>query len=442
MSATERLSRRLRRVQVDQRLPAVSAEVRRGADCLWSEAVHAGPEHAFRIGSITKTFTAALVLQCRDDGLLSLEDRLADHLDVRVDTGVTVRRALSHLSGLQREPAGDIWAGGPLPDEATLLAGLERTEQVLPPARRFHYSNLAFALLGQVVAARRGRPWEAVLSERLLLPLGLTRTSAEPTDPYITGGFTEPWSDHVRSEPLFPIGAVAPAAQLWSTASDVARWGVFLTDPDPAVLAPTTLEEMAEVAVMADAQRWNVAYGLGLMLFRRGERILVGHGGAMPGFLAAVVADPETHTSAAVLTAAGRGATPDELAMGLLEDALDAEPPPVEPWRPGAAAPPDVRPLLGHWWTEGAEVVIAWHDRLEARLASAPSWRAPAVFTRLDGEPERWRTVSGRETGELLRVTRAPDGTVSALHWATYALTREPTPFADLVDPNPAAGEP
>ncbi|MGH3743700.1 MAG: serine hydrolase domain-containing protein [Mycobacteriales bacterium] len=436
------LSRRLRQAQADQRLPAVSAEVRRGPDRLWSDAVHAGPQHAFRIGSITKTFTAALVMQCRDDGLLSLEDRVADHLDVRLDTGVTIRRALSHLAGLQREPADDVWAGGPVPDEATLLAGLARAEQVLPPARRFHYSNLAFALLGQVVAACRGTSWESALSERLLQPLGLTRTSVTPGEPFASGGFTEPWSDHVRTEPMFATGAVGPAAQLWSTASDVARWGVFLTDPDPAVLAPSTAEEMAEVAVMADSQRWNVAYGLGLMLFRRGDRILVGHGGAMPGFLAAVVADPETHTSAAVLTAAGRGATPDELAMALLEESLDADPPPVKAWQPADPAPADVRPLLGHWWTEGMELVFSWHDRLEARVAAAPSWRAPAVFTRLAGDPECWRTVSGREAGELLRVVRSADGAVTSLHWATYALTRDPTPFADLLGAGPRPDAP
>jgi CubicO group peptidase (beta-lactamase class C family) len=433
MNGDARLSRRLRQAQVDQRLPAVSAVVRRGGASLWSDAVHADPEHAFRIGSITKTFTAALVLQCRDDGLLSLEDRVTDHLDVPLDTGVTIRRALSHLSGLQREPVDDVWAGGPVPDEAMLLAGLARTEQVLPPARRFHYSNLAFALLGQVVAARRGTSWESALSDRLLLPLGLARTTVDPSEPHITGGFTEPWTDHVRAEPTFATGAVGPATQLWSTASDIARWGAFLADPDPAVLAPSTVEEMTEVAVMADVQRWNLAYGLGLMLFRRGDRILLGHGGAMPGFLAAFVADPETHTAAAVLTATGRGAAADELAMALLEDSLDADPPPVEAWQPADAAPADVLPLLGHWWTEGMELVFSWHDRLEARVSAAPTWRAPAVFTRLDGEPERWRTVSGREAGELLRVGRSADGSVTSLHWATYALTRDPRPFADLL---------
>lgn len=433
MSTDERLSRRLREAQRDQRIPAVSAQVRRGDAVLWSDAVHAGPQDAFRIGSVTKTFTAALVLQCRDDGLLGLDDRLGDHVPADVDPGVTVRRALSHLSGIQREPAGDVWAGGPVPDDATLLAGLGRSEQVLAPARRFHYSNLAYALLGRVVADLRGAPWEQVLAERLLGPLGLTRTTAEPSEPYVSGGFTEPWSDHVRPEPEFPTGAVAPAAQLWSTAGDLARWGAFLAAPDPAVLAPETVQEMGEVAVMADAQRWNLAYGLGLMLFRRGDRILVGHGGAMPGFLAALVVDRETRTSVAVLTAAGRGAAPDELALQLLEDSLDAEPPPVEPWVPGDPPPVDVRPLLGHWWTEGSELVISWHGRLEARLVAAPTWRDPAVFERLDGEPERWRTVSGRESGELLRVVRAPDGSVITLHWATYALTRHPAAFAELL---------
>lgn len=420
------LSRRLREAQRDQRLPAVSAAVVRDGDQLWADTVRCSADQAFRIGSITKTFTAALVLQCRDDGLLDLDDRLCEHLDVAMAKGATVRRALSHLAGVQREPVGDLWAGGPVPTDSELLAGLTRAEAELAPGRRFHYSNVAYALLGLVVAARRSATYASVLSERLLVPLGLDHTSlARPADG-AEGGFTEPWTDHVVREPDLAVGALAPAAQLWSTAADVARWGGFLADPDPAVLAPATVAEMAEVAAMRDTDRWHVGYGLGLMLFRRGDRILLGHGGAMPGFLSAFVVDRETRTSSVVLTAAGRGASPDELAMRLLEDSLEAAPPRIEPWLPGEPAPGEVAGLLGHWWLEGTEVTVSWRGRLELRVTAAPEWRPPTVFaSRGDGS---WLTVQGSEAGEVLRPHA--DG---SLRWATYALTRDPAPFADLV---------
>jgi CubicO group peptidase (beta-lactamase class C family) len=428
--AADRMSRRLRTAQREQRLPAVSAQVLRAGTPLWGDAVHAGADDAFRIGSITKTFTAVLVLQCRDDGLLALDDPIAAHLPIDLASGVTIRRCLSHLAGVQREPDGDVWAGGPMPDADGLLAALG--EQVGAPGRRFHYSNLAFALLGQVAAARRGTSWEVALGAHLLAPLGLTRTTVAPSAPAVTGGFTAPWSDQVHPEPEFPTDGVGPATQLWSTAPDLARWGAFLADPPAAVLAADTLAEMTEVAVMADTLRWSLGYGLGLMLYRRGERILVGHGGAMPGFLAGLAVDRESRTVAAVLTAAGRAADAEGLACGLVEDALEADPPPLEPWNPGGAPPHEVAALLGHWWTEGSEVVFSWHERLEARLVAAPAWRPPAVFERLPSEPERWRTVSGRETGELLRVERDASGEIRALTWATYALTRAPLSFGEL----------
>lgn len=436
-SGYDRLSRRLREAQRDRRIPAIAAAVRRGADHAWGDAVLAGPDDQFRLGSITKTFTAVLVLQCRDAGLLDLDDPLSAHLPVDLPAGVTVRRVLAHGAGVQREPAGDIWAGGEPPDSAGLLAGVPSAEQVLPPGRRFHYSNLGFALLGELVAARRRMPWADALDAYLLRPLALGRVTLQPTGPSVQGSYVQPYSDQVTAEPHTAMRGVAPAAQLWSTAGDLARWGSFLAAPDPAVLAPATVAEMSEVAVMADPQRWMLAYGLGLMLYRREQRILIGHGGAMPGFLAGLAVDRETRTAAAVLTATGVGADAEVLACQLLEDALAAQPAPIEAWAPGAPPPPEVSTMLGRWWTEGNEVVLSWHGRLEARLVAAPAWRAPAVFERLPeaGSGEQWRTVSGRECGELLRVGRLPDGEPSRVTWAGYVLTRTPDSFADLARP-------
>ena len=124
------------------------------------------------IGSITKSFTAVLVMQLRDEGRLDLEDPLGTWLPESRHASMTVRRLLSHTSGLQREPVGHLWENLDAPDVDRLVAELEDAEQVLPPHHAFHYSNLAFALLGQVVERLRGRPWEDVLRERVLTPLG------------------------------------------------------------------------------------------------------------------------------------------------------------------------------------------------------------------------------------------------------------------------------
>ena len=186
------LERPVRRVQAEARVPAISAAVHRGDRPLWTFTVGTSgteiplsPGTLFRIGSISKTFTAVLVMQCRDDGLLDLDDRIAQHMPVKAHGELTVGRMLAHLSGLQREPFGDVWDTMDAPDVETLLAQLDRAEQVLRPGLRFHYSNLAFALLGHLVGRLCGGTWDEVLRARILEPLGLNDTASTPTRPAV-----------------------------------------------------------------------------------------------------------------------------------------------------------------------------------------------------------------------------------------------------------------
>ena len=148
--------------------------------------------------------------------------------------------------------------------------------------------------------------------------------------------------------------------------------------------------------------------------------------GAMGG-VSSLVVEQETGVGAAVLANTTASLDPASLAAELAGVVLDAEEEP-EPWRPGELPPPDLAGVLGRWWSEGYEFVFSWRDgRLEARGAAAPEWRRPAVFERVDGD--RFRTVSGRERGELLEIVRDGEGNPTKLYWATYAFTRDPRPF-------------
>jgi hypothetical protein len=183
---------------------------------------------------------------------------------------------------------------------------------------------------------------------------------------------------------------------------------------------------MHVVQVMADPERWLLAHGLGLMLYRRGDRVLYGHDGAMPGFLASFMCSHEEDVQAAVLANATTPAIAvTELALTLAARAIELHPREPELWRGEEVPPPEIEPLLGIWWSEGSQFVFSWHDgHLEARL----SWsrQKPSVF-----EPEGagFRVVSGRERGERLEVARDESGAVTKLYWATYPFTREPTTF-------------
>ncbi|BCJ60802.1 serine hydrolase domain-containing protein [Micromonospora endophytica] len=447
-AAAGQLDRLVRQVQAQARVPAISAAVHRADRPLWTCTVGGtGNDTAldeqtrFRIGSVTKTFTAVLIMQCRDDGLLDLDDPLERHLDLPAHGELTVRRLLSHTAGLQREPYGDVWDTLRAPDTDRLIAELVQAERVLPPGRRFHYSNLGMALLGRLVGRLRGGTWAEVLTDRVLTPLGLTATTVEPGPRAATGFLVDAYSDEAHPEPPTDFDAVGPAGQLWSTATDMARWAAFLADPvalDPTgrVLAPATLEEMRWPATVTDEALWVAGFGLGLILVPQGDRVLhVGHDGAMPGFLAGVYGrrggeGTPAAFGAAVLGSSGTAAELFELPHRLLAAAVEHDPADIDPWRPGEPAPEAVRGLLGRWWGEGFEYVFSWHDgTLRARGAGDPAGKPPAVFAPVADRPDVFRTVSGREVGELLRLTRDDAGTVVRMHWATYRFTRHQETF-------------
>ncbi|MFI5844412.1 serine hydrolase domain-containing protein [Catenuloplanes sp. NPDC051500] len=442
------LLRQVQAAQADGRIPALQVALHRADRPLWTAAVGTSgtdrpldDDTRFRIGSVTKTFTAVLVMQCRDEGLLDLDDPLSRHLDVPAHGDLTVRRLLSHTSGLQREPWGDVWDSLDSPETEVLLAEVARAERVLPPARRYHYTNLGPALLGHAVARLRGGTWAEVLHDRVLRPLRLQATTAEPPEQAAVGYLVDLYSDTARPEPRFDMKGAGPAAQLWSTASDMARWAAFLADPaalDPAgrVLAPATLDEMRWPLTPTDETVWARAYGLGLHVVPAGPRIVhVGHDGAMPGFLASVFGrrgGPETPGAmgVAVLGSSGTADITHELSHALLAAAVESDPADIVPWRPGAPVPDAYRSVLGPWFGEGVQHVFSWHDgALQARFADAPANKPPAVFTPLPDRPDVLRTVSGREAGELLRLTRDEAGTVVRMHWATYRFTRAQETF-------------
>ena len=417
-------------------MPSVSASVFRGGELVWQEALgvadteaatEATPDTQYRIGSITKTFTAVGILQLRDAGELSLDDPLTRFLP-ESSHGPTLGRMLAHSSGLQREPPGEIWETMQAPSREELLAGTADAEQVLDPGSWWHYSNLAFALLGEVVARAHGGSWEDALQANILDPLGLARTTPAAAAPAARGYFVEPYSDAVRLEPDPDLGGAGALGKLWSTTGDLAKWGAFLAAGDERVLKASTLEQMAHVRAMVDHEGWKLAWGTGLELYRRDDHVFVGHGGAMPGHLAGLAVNRKTGIGAAVLTNSGAGPSPEKLALDLAVAAIEALPEAAEPWQPGEPAPPGIEPLLGRWWVEGHEMVFAWRrGRLEAKLVDGPPGRDTSYFAP-EGE-DRFRSVEGRERGELLRVVRDADGAVEKLYFATYPLHREPSTF-------------
>jgi len=441
-----RLSSRLQRTleaklvaaQRSWRTPGLSVGVVRDGELVWSRHVGAAAldpsrpaddDTQFMVGSVTKTFTAVLVMQLRDAGRLGLDDPIGTWLPETRHAAVTVRQLLAHSSGLQREPVGQVWETLEAPDTTEFLTGLEKAEQVLSPHFVFHYSNLAYGLLGQVVERLDGHSWETSVTERILRPLGMTRTGLAPGADRAVGYEVDPFAGTATEEPVLDLKATAAFGGLWSSVTDMARYAAFVADPDPGVLSADSLEEMCRPLVMVDPDGWTSGYGLGFGLARRGERIYVGHGGAMPGYLTGLrVRRPDKVGVVAFANSTSRAMTL-ALAGDVLDAILDDAPAVPKAWVPEQPRP-EVGELLGSWWSEGEELVL--EVRLGELWMRVPGGAATDETRFRRESASTFRAVEGRERGEVLELVRDDDGSLEKLYLATYAVTRVPRAFADL----------
>lgn len=272
----------------------------------------------YSICSVSKLFTSIAVLQLRDDGQLRLDDELGEHLpwlaalsDVHPDDEpLTIRRALTHSAGLPRESDFPYWSGPdfdfPTPEEIRERLGAQQT--LYPSGRYFQYSNLGMALLGEVVAARSGRPWSDVVHDRILDPLGMRDTFTSVDAARATGRLAAGYAARRGSperERLGPFDAegIGPAAGMASTAADLAafaRWQLRLrASGGEEVLRSATLREMQRVH-WVDPD-WETTWGLGFSVVERDGSTWARHGGACPGYYTEFAVLPKEELGLVVL---------------------------------------------------------------------------------------------------------------------------------------------
>lgn len=436
-----RLNQIIAERQLKGRVPGIVGGVVREGSLAWSGGVGSADvgspgvaptaDSQFLIASQSKTLTAVLIMALRDEGKLSLDDTVDKHIPESKHQGITIRQMLSHITGMQREPVDEVWTVFQFPDRAQLITGWNDAERVGRPHDRWHYSNLVYSLLGEIVARLDGREWIESVQARILNPLEMRRTTLGFDGRLaVTGYYVPPYSDVPVLEPVFDLGAMAACGGLASTAVDLAKWMSFVANPVDEVLSPDTLDEMCQPQIMADPDQWTLGFGLGFMLVRAGEHVLVGHTGGMPGHITGSFVHRASGTAGIALMNSTSAPDPAGLATELALEVIKNDPLPVTPWTPGTSVPSEFDGLLGTWFSEGQPYVFSVvGGRLQARGAAAPAHKPPSVFVAL-GE-DLYRTESGRERGELLRITRDPSGAVKTLHWATYLFTREPFAFGE-----------
>ncbi|GGN03307.1 serine hydrolase domain-containing protein [Streptomyces fuscichromogenes] len=446
LPATRRaLLHRIAVAQAEGRAPSLVAAVVRGGRAVWHGARTSvdghGPDEnvQYRIGSITKTFTAILVLRLRDEGLLDLGDPLEKHLPGTGAGEATIAELLAHTGGLAAESPAPWWERTPGSLRPELSDVLGAQPLLHPVGRRHHYSNPGYTLLGALVEELRDAPWEEVLRREVLEPLGLGRTSAQPQAPHACGWAVHPWADAMLPEPLEDLGRMAPAGQLWSTTGDLARFAVFLAAGDDRVLSAESVREMRTPAAPAEPADVldGATYGLGLQVQRRDGRLLAGHSGSLPGFLANLTFSVADDVAAVVLANCTSGPLLSATGADLVRIVAEAEPRIPEPWRPLAQVEPSVLELAGPWyWGTHAFVLRVTADGFVSLGPLTGAGRRARFRSNGDGT---WTGLEGYYAGELLRPVQRPDGTVSHLDLGSFVFTRQPydetAPVPGGVDP-------
>jgi CubicO group peptidase (beta-lactamase class C family) len=448
---SEQTSRFLRaRLAADHaglRLPSVTAGLARGGALVWTGGCGSaagaapGPDVQYRCGSITKTFVAVLVMRLRDAGRVDLSDPVGRHIEAGSAAGLTVGQLLSHTSGLRAETAGPWWERTPGVLMGTLIEeSLGPDAQRWRPGRMHHYSNVGFALLGELAAKLSGQSWDAAVAEQLLAPLGMTRTTTRPQPPHATGFAVHPHAGLLLAEPEHDALAMAPAGQLWTTVTDLARWAGFLAAAPgcgSGLLAAGTLAEMREPLAILDlpGEPWAAGYGLGLQLWNNGGRRSYGHLGFMPGFVAELRIDAATGDSAIVMANTTAGFSPALAAdlLGLHAEHEPAEPP--EPARDGTV-PAHAMELAGAWYWGPAPFLVSLADAELEFQQAAPRARA---FRFRQASGGTWTGIDGYYAGEPITPVRDADGEIVALDIASHLFTRSPydprAPIPGGVDP-------
>ncbi|MDX2601734.1 serine hydrolase [Streptomyces caniscabiei] len=446
LPATRRaLLHRIAVAQTEGRAPSLVAAVVRGGETVWHGARTSVDGHGpdanvqYRIGSITKTFTAVLVMRLRDEGALDLGDPLEKHLPGTGAGEATIAELLSHTAGLAAESPSPWWERTPGSLRPELADVLGKQPHRHPVGRRFHYSNPGFTLLGALVEQLRGASWEEVLRREVLEPLGLRRTTWHPEAPHAGGWAVHPWADVMLPEQVEDLGRMGPAGQLWSTAGDLALFAAFLANGDERVLSAESVLEMRTPAAPGEAAdvAAGAAYGLGMQLQHRGGRFLVGHGGSVPGFLAQLTISVEDDVAAVVLTNCTSGPVVSEVAADLVRIVAEAEPRIPEPWRPLPEVDQSVLELVGPWYWGTYSFVLRLTAEGGLSLEPLAATLRGARFRR--NEDGSWTGLNGYFAGELLRAVRRPDGTVSHLDLGSFVFTRQPydegAPVPGGVDP-------
>jgi CubicO group peptidase (beta-lactamase class C family) len=290
---------------------SLTAGIVQGSKLIWSKSYGyanmeqqqpANTETIYRIGSITKQFTAIAFLQLVQAGKVRLTDPVESFVpEIGLVKGrlpgsqpITLLQLATHTSGLDREPA-DItrYTQGPVSGwQKTLVGALADLKYAYEPGTRYLYSNMGYAVLGLAVERISGELYTQYVTDNVLKPLGMTTTHFE-LEPGLASRFPKGYvssngkPDASASERELKMGRgyKVPNGALFTTVGDLSKFVAFElgTSGVPLLDPKSYAENLSRVYSAQDDL--HAGYGIGFQQSRQGDIVLSGHGGAVAGFL-------------------------------------------------------------------------------------------------------------------------------------------------------------
>jgi len=445
------LPERLRAALGAHRVPGASAAVLAGEQVFATAAgllnartgVEATPDSVFQMGSITKPWTATLVMQLVDEGRLRLADRVADVLpgftlrDAAAARRITIEQLLTHTSGIDGDQFLDLGRGADA--VARFVDACRDFALVHPPGAMWSYCNAGFVLAGRVVELLRGDSFDAVLRERLVRPLGLAATGTLPEHAILHRAAAGHLVDlETGATAVVPVWSLQPSnapagATPFTTASELLAFARLHLDGGVARPGPPghhrpgppghqAGERLLSARAVADMQRRRAtlppgsladAWGLGWMLHDWDGGLVFGHSGVTIGQRAWLLAAPGARMALALLTNGGDGESLfHELAAPLLRELAGIGIRELPPARDDVAVDP--ARYAGVYERSGARIVVepgAGGITARVRALWATMDPTPPALPLRPMAPDLFRVAlpaSRRETGAAFL---DPDGT-------------------------------
>jgi CubicO group peptidase (beta-lactamase class C family) len=398
------------------------------------------PDTKFRIGSITKQFTAAAVLKLQEAGKISVTDKLSKFLpDFPRADEVTIHHLLTHTSGIHSYTSKPDFINKVTSaiTEEDLIAYLRNDPYDFNPGEKWLYNNSAYFILGHIIGKVAGKPYGDYLKETFFDPLAMTSTGVHSSKLNLQNeakGYSGQNDQYVLA-PDWEMSWAGGAGALYSTVEDLFKWNEAVFNGK--VLSEHSMKAAFTPVLLSNGSKpENAKYGYGWALNEYRGQDIIEHSGGLHGFSSQMARYPEENTTVVLLTNTMPpvvNMNSNRIAEFLLWEKMEKQ----ESRALNAAVSEDVKQYAGRYdFANGAVMIITEeNNNLFAQLTGQPkfplfpSGEGAYFWKVVDAKIQFVKNASGEieygnfeQSGNKLKVTKLRDEAIVAIDKALYKL--------------------